>query len=121
LQVEVFAIGAEVGGDKYILLDRQKHRFTPAKENQRSGKFSGETVVLTDYQVGNDTWGRQHRGQKYASYLVVVTDSRGKIIAHETPKKWLFENLKNLREIPVGRYFDKTCTRVGPTRPKRFY
>jgi hypothetical protein len=121
LQVEVFAIGAEVDGDKYILLDRQKHRFTPTRENQRSGKFSGESVVLTDYQVGNDTWGRQHRGQKYASYLVVITDSRGEIIAQETPKKWLFEHLENLREIPVGRYFDKTCTRVGPTRPKRFY
>ncbi len=121
LQVELFAIGAEFGGDRYILLDRQKHLFTPTKKNQRSGRFEGKTVELTDYLIGNDTIGRQHRGRKYSSYLVVVTDARGEIIAHETPKKWLFDNLENLREVPVGKCIDKTCTRVGPTRPKRFY
>ena len=121
LQVEVFVIGAEIGGNKYILLDRHKHRFTPTKENQRFGQFEGENVVLTDYLIGTNQIGRQHRGRKYSSFLVVVTDSRGKIIAHETPKKWLFENLENLRGVPVGRYFDKTCTRVGPTPPRRFY
>jgi len=121
LQIEIFAIGAEFGGNSYILLDRQKHSFTPTKENQRSARFEGKTVVLTDYLIGNDTIGRQHRGRKYASYLVVVTDSRGKIIAHETSKKWLFENLENLRQVPAGKYIDKTCTRIGPTRPRRFY
>jgi len=117
LQVEVFAIGAEVDGDKYILLDRLKSSFTPTKENQRSGRFEGKTVELIDYLIGGDTVGWLHRGRKYASYLVVVTDSRGKIIAHETPKKWLFENLENLRQVPVGTYFDETCTRVSPPPP----
>jgi len=121
LQVEMFAIGAEVDGDKFILLDRLESSFTPTKENQRSCRLEGRTVELTDYLIGNDTIGRLHRGQKYSSFLVVVTDARGKIIAHETPKKWLFDNLENLRQIPVGRYFDKTCTRVSPTGPKQIY
>ncbi|RKX43790.1 MAG: hypothetical protein DRP64_07700, partial [Verrucomicrobia bacterium] len=122
LKVELFTVGAEYGGDKYILLDYQKGRFTPTRGNQRSFRLESETVAVLDYLVGTaSTGGYQHRGQKYASYLVVVTDSRGKIIAHETPKKWLFENLENLREISVGNFIDKTCTRVGPSRPKRFY
>ena len=121
LQVEVFTIGAEVGrGDRHILLDRHESPFLLTKENRRTVRVGGETVELIDYFAGNARIGKRHRGRKYASYLVVVTDERGKIIAYETPKKWLFENLENLREIPVGRYFDDTCTRVGPTRPKSY-
>jgi len=121
LHVEFFAIGAEIDGNNHILLDYQKSSFTPTKENQRSFELRGETVELTDYLIGSNRVGWQHRGRKYSSYLVVVTDLRGKIIAHETPKKWLFENLENLRQVPVGKCIDKTCTRVGPSRPKRFY
>ncbi len=126
LQVEFFAIGTEIHGDRYILLDRQAQGFTPTEENNRSVEFKGKIVSLTDFIIkkGNDNQGslrQEHRGRKYSSYLVVVTDSRGKIIAHETPKKWLFENYENLKKIPVGKYFDKTCIRVGPTRPKTIY
>jgi len=122
LQAEIFVIGAEIGGDNYILLDRQQHAFTLNKENQRFGRLSsGKTVEVIDYLLGNNTIGLRHRGMKYASYLVVITDSRGKIIAHETPKKWLFKNLENLREVPVGKCIDKTCNRIAPTPPKRYY
>ncbi len=121
LQVEFFAIGAEIYGDRYILLDRQKTRFTPGAEKNRSVRFSGGTVELPDFMIGTNGDGWQHRGKKYASFLVVVTDERGKIIAHETPKKWLFDNLENLKKVPVGKYFDKTCTRVHPTRPKTLF
>ena len=48
----------------------------------------------------------QRRGKDYACYLVVVTDTRGKIIAHQTPREYLYRNLDNLRNIKVGWYFD---------------
>ena len=112
LHVEFFAIGAENFGDHYILLDRQKSRFTPAKKDQKTHEFSGKTVRLTSYELYGD-----FKGTKYSGYLVVVTDARGKIIHHQASSKWLFENLDNLRRLPVGRYMDKTCTRVFPTRP----
>jgi len=115
LVVEFFAIGTEIHGNNYILLDRQEHRFVLTDKNKRSTKFKGRTIQLTDYQIK-----QFRRGRKYASFLVVVTDARGKIIAHETPKKWLFENLENLKQVPLGKCFDKTCTRIGPTRPKPF-
>ena len=113
LHVEFFAIGSEWFGDRYVLLDRQESRFTPTKENERSHEFSGKTVRLTTYEFYGD-----HKGDEYASYLIMVADSRGKIIAHQTPKKWLFENSENLRKLSVGNYMDKTCTRTYPTRAK---
>ncbi len=86
-----------------------------------SREVASNILIHREFLIGHDTVGREARGCKYSSYLVVVTDSRGDIIAHKTPKKWLFENYENLKEIPVGRYIDKTCTRVRPTRPKTLY
>ena len=58
------------------------------------------------------------RGKKYDTYLIILTDKRGKVIAMKTPSKWLLENLENLKNLPVGSFMDKTCTRVYPGRPK---
>jgi hypothetical protein len=117
LHAEFFAIGAEDNGNHYILLDRQKCTFTPTRENNRSVRLSGDPVELQKFIVGAEGTGWDKRGEKYSSFLVVVRDSRGEIIAHKTPKKWLFENLENLEKLSRGNYFDKTCSRVRPTRP----
>ncbi|MEN8255355.1 MAG: hypothetical protein ABFR33_07790 [Verrucomicrobiota bacterium] len=116
LRVEFFAIGAENGGDKYILLDRKESTFTPAKENERSHSFRGKPIELLDYITDS-----QRRGEKYSGFLITVTDERGKIIGSRTSDDWLFENLGNLKKLPVGRYMDKTCTRAHPTSPKANY
>jgi len=116
LRVEFFAIGAENGGDKYILLDRQESTFTPSEEDARSYSFKGKPVRLLDY-ITDD----QRRGEKYGGFLITITDERGKIIGHRESNKWLFENLENLRQLPVGKYMDKSCTRVHPTSPKANY
>ncbi|MEN8253847.1 MAG: hypothetical protein ABFR33_00100 [Verrucomicrobiota bacterium] len=113
LHVEFFAIGAEITGDRYVLLDRQESRFIPTKKNERSHVFSGKPVRFTSYDLDDIT-----RGLKYAGFLIVVTDSRGVVIDHRTANEWLFENLGNLRRLSVGNYMDKACTRVFPTRPK---
>ncbi|MCF7849389.1 MAG: hypothetical protein K9M45_11110, partial [Kiritimatiellales bacterium] len=116
LNVEFFAMGEEIDGDNYILLDHQKSSFTPTKENKKTHMFSGEKVTLVEFDLTE-----RLRGQKYGGYLVVATDARGKIIEHKTSHDWLFENIGNLRQIPVGKHFDKTCTRVGPPRPRATY
>ncbi len=114
LCVEFFTIGRELHGNQFILLDRQESRFTPTKENRRSHGFSGKSVELPDFTLEGI-----HRGLEPFGYLVLVTDQRGKIIEHSASGKWLFENLGNLKTLPVGAYMDKTCVRVFPTRPKR--
>ena len=59
LTVELFTVGAEVGGDNYILLDRQKGSFAPTRENQRSYRLESETVTVTDYLVGGHGLARE--------------------------------------------------------------
>ncbi|MEN8255369.1 MAG: hypothetical protein ABFR33_07865 [Verrucomicrobiota bacterium] len=122
LRAEIFAVGAERGnGDRYILLDHQEDNFMLTEENQRQYRFSGKTVELLKKDIqGYSVSGPQVRGREYAGYLVVVTDERGKIIAHGTSKKWLFENLEDLRKLSPGNFFDKTCTRTFPTRPEPY-
>lgn len=116
LVVEFFAMGDEVTGHKHILLDYQRANFVLTKENERSFEFTGKSVELIDYNLNG-----QHRGTKYGGHLVLVTDSRGEIIAYQTTKGAFYENLENLRKLSVGNYFDRTCTRCTPSRPKPWY
>ena len=113
LKVEFFAIGEEIEGDNYILLDRQESRFIPTKESERSHTFSGDTVALRTNTIFSE-----RRGQKYGGYLVLVTDERGIIVDYGTSHKWLLELVNILRRFPEGRHFDKTGARVEPPRPK---
>ena len=59
------------------------------------------------------------RGTKYGGYLITVTDERGFIIQYKTSHDWLFEKLRNLRKVPVGKHFNKEGNRVSPPRPTR--
>lgn len=115
LHVEFFAIGKERSGDRFILLDRKKGSFTPTRENQRSYEFWGRAVELDKYKI---FYIDRPRGKKYEGHLIVVSDTRGKVVATQASHGWLLENLENLKRMPVGGYMDNTCTRTFPTRPK---
>jgi len=116
LKAEYFAIGKEIDGDKRILLDYQKESILLSKGSRSMVEMTGNTVELEDYFIQGF-----HRGEKYKGFLVVVTDSLGKIIQYKASSENLFENLENLRRIPVGKYFDKDCNRCQPTRLKSIY
>ena len=118
LHVEMFVVGQQRSRSnaRYILLDHQETDFNPAKEPQRFYEFrSGREVVLQNYSI--EYYGTDH-GEKYIGHLIVVTDERGEVVAVESSKKWLLENMENLRKLSVGNYMDKTCTRTYPARPK---
>ena len=115
MTAEYFSIGDEIGGQKHILLDYQRAEFTLAKESDYHFSFGGPPVELLDYVVN-----KERRGQRYGGFLVVIKDSRGKVIVYETPSEKLYRNLDNLKEIQVGWYFDKNCYRCLPTPPTPF-
>jgi len=121
LFAELFVIGSSIDGSEHILLQRLGDRFMLTDENHRTFHLAGKPVELSKILVGFVESGRQVRGRKYSSFLVVVTDSRGKIIAYKTPKKWLFGILDQLRSLPVGSYFDKEGNRVRPSRPQPYF
>ena len=107
-------IGDEVDGDNYILLDCGESRFTPDAENKGIHEFHGDKIRVASSAIRAEA---PMRGKKYGGYLIVITDVRGKIIQYETSREWLFENLDNLRKLPVGKHFNNQCVRVGPPRP----
>ena len=113
LYLELFVVGRERLGDKFILLDHQNASFFLTRENEKEFEFRSEReVVLQNYTVVGSA-----RGEKYQGYLAIVKDARGKVIAVDTSHNWLNENIENLRKRHVGNYMDDTCTRVFPTRP----
>lgn len=117
LHVEFFAFGEEVDGDNYVLLDRQKSSFTPSKENEGSFElYSTEPVRIQTTAIRSAS---PMRGTKYGGYLVTITDELGRIIQYKTSHDWLFDILENLKNVPIGKHFDKRGIRVGPPRPTR--
>jgi len=114
LEVEMVIVGRQLEGNRYLLLDRQKFSFNPVEENRFYEFQSERQIELQDYP---DWYGNWIHGDKYVSYLVTVVDERGRMIEAESPKKWLIENIDNLKKLKVGNYFDKSCTRTFPDRP----
>ncbi|MBN2164617.1 MAG: hypothetical protein JXR25_10665 [Pontiellaceae bacterium] len=114
LTVEYFAIGEEINGDKYILLDRQSDTVIPGKTKRFEHQFEGPKVRLKKYgyRAGSPFHGRRNGG-----YLIVVRDEDGRIVQCETSNDFLFENLGKLESLPVNAFFDHNCERSYPTRP----
>lgn len=115
MHVELFTIGKERAGDRFILLARQERSFSLTTANGRAHEFWGKSVELDKYEI---FYISRPRGKKYAGHLIVITDARGKTVATQASFDWLLENLDNLKKMPMGGYMDKTCTRTFPTRPK---
>lgn len=116
LTAELFVIGREKIGDKHTLLDYQKEEFR--LDNGSSSVFelpSREVEMMQYVQNG------QLMGEEYAGYMIIVTDARGEVIAHVTKRDHWFTHADNLRNIPVGKYFDDEGQRCFTTPVKRWY
>ena len=116
LTAEMFCFAEELDGDKKILVDYQKHPFKLTEGTKSIIEFSSKKVELLDYNITS-----QRRGEQYEGYLILITDTRGKIIAHKTTHERYFKIHENLRNLAVGKFFDKEGSRCYPTRPKRMY
>jgi hypothetical protein len=114
LTVELFSIAAEIDGDNFVLLDRQKETFYLSEENGRSHVLWGEEAKLRDYY----DWEKNRRGLKFKGHMIVIIDERGEIIAQNITNDWMLDIINPLRAFPVGRHFDKTGTRVYPPRAR---
>ncbi|VGO18835.1 hypothetical protein [Pontiella sulfatireligans] len=114
LKLELFVIGQERLGDKYILLDSNEADFLLPEENGRRFEFrSDREVVLQNYTDNDDI-----RGEKYYGFLAIVTDERGEEVGMRASHDWLYENIGNLRNLSINNYMDDACLRTFPTRPK---
>ena len=58
------------------------------------------------------------KGVKYGGYIVTVKDERGLVVQYKTTHEFLFEQMDNLKNIPIGKHFNKNCMRVMPPKLK---
>jgi hypothetical protein len=113
LTVEYLAIGKELLGDNYILIDRQSGTFTPGIDNDGSYVLKGDPIEMIEYEYDG-----QQRGRRPSDSLVILKDKQGRIIEHKASKSWLWNHYESLKELPVGAYMDRTGRRAYPTSPK---
>ncbi len=119
LRLELFAIGKEIRGNRYLLLDRQRTQFHLDKTNGKRFEFdSKRTVRMTDLWDANDNYSR--RGEQYFGFLIIIRDKRGKIMAVKASNDWLEDNMETLDKRSIGNYMDKTCMRTYPSRPESY-
>lgn len=128
LKLEMFVVAKQLHHNhKFILLDHQV--FNIAFKNKKQKKielWSPYIAHVQEYYIIRlsnnlkaDMEKMASRGEKYKGYLLVVTDSRGKIIAKRTTSNWIFKSLKELRKRSIGNYIDETGARVYPGRPEK--
>jgi hypothetical protein len=116
LAVKFYAIGDEVDGDNFVLLDRREETIIPTRLNAGEIKYLGDPVRLKMYPIRFDDRAPM-RGIKYGGYLIAVTDSRGQVVQYRASSDWLFDIRHKLDDLPTGTHFDKEGTRVCPPRP----
>lgn len=107
--------------NKYHLIAKiESEPFVLSGANDRRYEFMDANdfrLISYDLNVEWLNW-QEPRGEKFAESLVLVLDERGEIIAYNTTKNWLYNNLEKLQELPVGAWLNDDCTRVHPTPPK---
>ena len=116
LMAEIFVIGGENNGDKYILYNYTREKFYLTDGSQSLVKIVTEPITITEYVLNG-----QLRGEAYEGCMLIVSDSRGEIIASNAKKEDWINIVENLRKLPVGKTFDENGERCWPTRPRRFY
>lgn len=115
LTVEYYAIGKEVDGNNFILFERQKSGFVPSATRNGAHAFYGETIRVQQQALRASA---VVRGSSYGGFLVTVSDESGAIIQYQTSHEFLYENMENLKKLPLtGKvHFNKECVRVVPPR-----
>lgn len=113
LHVQYFAIGRQLQDrDKYILMEKKESEFSLDNSSGSSFEMAGSPVSVIKYED------RGRVGRDYAGYLVVVTDSRGKVIAHNASSKWLFNHYEQIKKRKVGDFMDNKGSRVYASGPQ---
>ncbi|MEI6892832.1 MAG: hypothetical protein V5783_11735 [Pontiella sp.] len=114
LKVEYFAIGDEIDGNNYVLLDYQSGHFNPANFWDKEFLLSGDPVKLQSMAYRGTA---PVRGTRYGGYLVVITDPRGEVLEYKASHEFLYEKLDKLRKLRPNNHFNRDVERVIPARP----
>ena len=125
LTAEIFLIAEELDGDNYIILSKTDVRFLLNDQNENTCTIKLDPVEPCRFFNDNNML----RGEKYAGYLIVISDAKGTVLQTKTDLTggWIDQPdvIKNLQELAVrgapsirSRHFDKTGAKAEVPRPK---
>jgi hypothetical protein len=122
LRVEIYAFTKQrYDPDKYHLIARGASKpFVLSKENGRRFEYElpqNYKVYKYELNVPFLDW-TEPRGEKYGESLILVRDQRDEIVAYNSTKKWLYQNLDKLEDLPLGAWLNDDCVRTHPTVQK---
>ncbi|MEI6893008.1 MAG: SHD1 domain-containing protein, partial [Pontiella sp.] len=116
LKLEYFVFAQQhLDPNKYWFVDHQSSAYISSDQKDGSFRFTGDGITrLFDFNLTG-----QRRGHKLSRTLVLLTDSRGEIIAHSSTANWLMDHLDELRKRSVGDYIDQDCKQVYASGPRQ--
>ncbi len=110
LAANLFVLGKEATGDKYVLIARDTKIFVPNKENEQKYQTPGKTVHLFTDSIS----GKPH-GVIYYGYLISITDKNDVLVQAKASNKWMLEHLDHILEAQDGWYLDHSLMRTYPS------
>ena len=122
LKIEIYALTKQrYDQSKYHLIAKGESKsFVLSKDNGRRYEFAlPKQYNVFSYELDVEwlNW-TETRGEKYGESLILVRDKRDKIVAYNSTKKWLYNNLERLEELPLGAWVNDECIRTHPTIPQ---
>lgn len=100
-------IGRQVHTGYFGVVDVIKKEFTFSKKNDNSFEFNSRMYAL------GRTSGNINVGGKYETFLVVVVDKEGKIVATRSGRVIREKGVATIREWERGTLFDRDGNVVG--------
>lgn len=111
LTAELYVIGKQIHTGNFGIIDVVKEDFYFTKENKQTYKFTSKMYTL------GKTDGNINVGGKYETYLLVIVDKDGKIIATRSGRVIRERGIALIRELGPGTLFDRDGNVVGKADP----
>lgn len=107
ITAELYVIGKQIHTGYFGIIDVKKGSGTFDKENDNSFKYTSPM-----YSLGK-TSGNINVGGAYETYLVVITDHNGKIVATRSGRSISDEGIAFIRELGPKTLFDRDGNVIG--------
>lgn len=112
LEAELYLIGALENIDGYIILDKQREKFSFTADANNEHTFESQDVSLKQLEAG------RQMGIDYKGYLIVVKDQTGGVLSMKCSKLAFEKNAEAILAGGKGAKFDADFKVVEPRRKK---
>lgn len=110
---ELYVIGKQIQTGYYGIIDEIKGEYTFDKEDDNTFKFNSKMYSLPK------TSGNINVGGTYETYLLVIVDHEGKVVATRSGRHIKEQGIAFIRELGPKTLFDRDGNVVGKFEPNK--